>query len=392
MTVTVNPTYLFHDTVTICSDELPYSWRGMTLTSAGEREDYLQTVHYCDSIYRLTLYVNPSYHLTETVSTCDYDLPYLWHGQSLTVSGTYYDTLTTISGCDSTYTLNFTVNASSYVAEADTVCDTELPYAWRGHQLTTTGIYYDTIPNSFGCNDVYELLLTVNQSNAVTINDTICQGGQYTANGFDTLATQPGTIYSQLTLTNANGCDTMGLELSHPASAFALCYKTINGIQPSSLTETEAATCENVPYEWRGGEYSVAGDYYDSLTTQYGCDSVFVLHLTLNPTYDIYVEDSTDMGQEYTYDSFVITPTDSGTFHYDIQNYTLVGCDSIVHLTLYVAFVDGIEEFTMTPELTFYPNPTTASLNIAYAQRGDPGHQRQTHLPHRCRNAGVHPY
>ena len=32
----------------------------------------------------------------------------------------------------------------------------------------------------------------------------------------------------------------MGLELSHPASAFALCYKTISGIQPSSLTETEA--------------------------------------------------------------------------------------------------------------------------------------------------------
>ena len=32
----------------------------------------------------------------------------------------------------------------------------------------------------------------------------------------------------------------MGLELSHPASAFALCYKTISGIQPSALTETEA--------------------------------------------------------------------------------------------------------------------------------------------------------
>ena len=32
----------------------------------------------------------------------------------------------------------------------------------------------------------------------------------------------------------------MGLELSHQASAFALCYKTINGIQPSALTETEA--------------------------------------------------------------------------------------------------------------------------------------------------------
>ena len=31
----------------------------------------------------------------------------------------------------------------------------------------------------------------------------------------------------------------MGLELSHKGSAFALCYKTIQGIQPSALTQTE---------------------------------------------------------------------------------------------------------------------------------------------------------
>ena len=31
----------------------------------------------------------------------------------------------------------------------------------------------------------------------------------------------------------------MGLELSHPGSAFALCYKTINGIQPSDLTQSQ---------------------------------------------------------------------------------------------------------------------------------------------------------
>jgi len=119
-----------------------------------------------------------------------------------------------------------------------------------------------------------------------------------------------------------------------------------------------------VPYEWRGGEYSVAGDYYDSLTTAYGCDSVFVLHLTINPTYDIYVSDSTVMWQEYSYGDFVLTPSDSGTFNYNIQGYTLANCDSIVHLTLYVAFADGVEEFTMMPEFSFYPNPTRAALNI----------------------------
>ena len=33
----------------------------------------------------------------------------------------------------------------------------------------------------------------------------------------------------------------MGLELSHRASAFSMCYKTISGVQPSALTEGEAA-------------------------------------------------------------------------------------------------------------------------------------------------------
>ncbi len=32
----------------------------------------------------------------------------------------------------------------------------------------------------------------------------------------------------------------MGLELSHPDSAFSLCYKTVAGVQPSALTESEA--------------------------------------------------------------------------------------------------------------------------------------------------------
>ena len=140
----------------------------------------------------LTLFVNPSYHLTETASACDYDLPYQWHGQSLTETGTYFDTLVTASGCDSTFTLNFTVNPSSYTILADTVCDGSLPYLWRGYQIAAAGTYFDTVPNIYGCNNVYELRLTVNQSNNITIHDTICQGGYYTQNGFDTIVTTPG--------------------------------------------------------------------------------------------------------------------------------------------------------------------------------------------------------
>ena len=350
VSVTINPTYLFHDTVTVCSDELPYLWHGMSLTEAGTREDYHQTVNFCDSIYRLTLVVNPSYHATETASVCDYNLPYLWHGQSLTASGVYYDTLATTAGCDSTFALTFTVNPSSHTMQADTVCNTALPYSWRGRSLTAAGTYFDTIPNSFGCDDVFELQLTVNQADLTTLYDTICQGGQYTLNGFDTLAEQAGTLYAQLTLSNADGCDSI--------------VNLVLAVMPTYLFETEATTCENVPYSWHGGEYSVEGTYYDSLTTAYGCDSVYVLHLTLNPTYEVYVNDTAMNGHEYTYDSYVFTPNDSGTVYHDIQYVTIAGCDSIVHLIIYVMYNDGVEEYSMTPEFAFFPNPTQARLSI----------------------------
>ncbi len=349
--VVVNPSYLFHDTVTICSDELPYIWRGMTLNEAGVRDDYNQTVAtLCDSIYRLTLFVNPSYHATESISACDYDLPILWHGQELTTSGTYYDTLTTSAGCDSTFELAFTVNVSQHEILTDTVCQNALPYSWRGHAINAAGDYADTIPNSAGCLDIFELHLNVLPVDVTTIYDTVCEGSHYQLYGFDTIALQPGTLYDQLTLTNANGCDsTVNLVLT---------------ISQSYLFETFAETCENTPFLWHGGEFITEGIYYDSLVSSLGCDSVFVLHLTVNPAYYIFVSDSAMREHEYTYGNFVVTPADSGTFEYDIQYYTLAGCDSVIHLTLYVAFNDGVEEFTMTPEFTFFPNPTSAMLNI----------------------------
>ena len=118
VSVTVNPSYLFEETVILCSDELPYQWHGITLNEAGSREIFLQTAgSFCDSIYRLTLVVNPASHTEETATVCDYDLPFLWHGQTLTESGIYYDTLVTTAGSPQTpsaRTSSRTYGADSY--------------------------------------------------------------------------------------------------------------------------------------------------------------------------------------------------------------------------------------------------------------------------------------
>ena len=351
VSVTVNPNYLFQDTVTICDNELPYLWHDLVINNAGTREIYLQTEEtYCDSIYRLVLYVNPSYHVTESATVCAYELPYEWRGTALTESGDYHDTLTTMNGCDSIFSINLVVNPAVDSLLVDNVCSNELPYLWRGHQLTVSGNYYDTIPNTFGCQDIYGLQLTIHQSSDTTIQDVICAGETYTLNGFNIPTDHPSILYEQRTTVNSQGCD---------STIFIMLE-----VLPSYLIETNGETCKYVPFEWRGHEYYTEGTYYDSLVTVSGCDSIFVLNLTVNPVYDIYVNDTAIREHEYTYGTLILTPTDSGTFNYDIQYYTIYGCDSVVHLILYVAYNDGVDDHTPT-SFSFYPNPTSAQVNIS---------------------------
>ncbi|MDO4191297.1 MAG: T9SS type A sorting domain-containing protein, partial [Bacteroidales bacterium] len=63
----------------------------------------------CDSIVTLHLTVNPTYNTTETQTINDTDLPYTWNGQTITTAGTYTYRGTTAEGCDSIVTLTLNV-------------------------------------------------------------------------------------------------------------------------------------------------------------------------------------------------------------------------------------------------------------------------------------------
>ena len=70
----------------------------------------------------------------------------------------------------------------------------------------------------------------------------------------------------------------MGLELSHQLSSFALCYKEITGITPSSLTESEATAIKNLGgnvYITRGYTHKVLEKGTVASGTRY--DEVFYL-------------------------------------------------------------------------------------------------------------------
>ena len=347
----MHPTYHFYDTMTVCQSALPYVWGGHTFNAAETYTLNLQTTNGCDSIHEYTLLVNPTYSYTETMTLCADETPYNWHGQSLTASGVYTDSLQTVSGCDSVYTLTLTVNPTNHQSDTAAVCSSELPYVWRGQQLNAAGHYTDTVPNSYGCSDIFELQLTVNQTQQTTLYDTICQGEHYAQYGFDTIPATYGTIQLQSLHTSALGCDsTVTLLLT---------------VNRTYLFTTEASTCENEPYEWRGNMFDSAGVYYETFQTVNGCDSIYMLSLTTTPTYEIFVQDTAIRQHEYVGYGLTLMPLDSGLFEYDIQNYTIDGCDSIIHLSLYVVFNDGIDQYVQQlPEFKLYPNPTTTYVNI----------------------------
>jgi len=350
LTLTVNPTYVNNEEVVICASELPYQWRNFTLTESGTRTVNMQTVDGCDSTLTLTLTVNPTYLNNEEAVICVSEAPYQWRGRALTASGIYYDSLQTVDGCDSVYALTLTINPASYSEDTVTICASETPYLWRGQPFTTTGVYADTIPNAYGCQDIFVLVLTVNSTYGHTVYDTICLGDAYQQYGFDTLPNQYGTLYLQQMLTTVSGCDSIvNLQLT---------------VNRTYLTPTMATTCENVLYEWRGEQYAEAGVYYDNLQSTSGCDSVFVLYLAVNPSFEIHVEDSAVRQHEYNNYGLSFIPEEAGDYEYTIQNYTVDGCDSIVYLTLHVANNDGVEDYEPVSQCIVYPNPTVSIVNI----------------------------
>jgi len=276
------------DYKTICANELPYTWKGIVFTKAGSQIFDTLNVAGCDSTITLYLIVKDTTTGDEYVTICAKELPYTWKGQSCAKAGTYtFDTLN-VAGCDSTVTLHLTVNSATTGDVYKTICDSELPYAWKDQSCAKAGTYtFDTL-NVAGCDSTITLHLTVLSSTTGDEYVTICanelpyswkgqscaKAGTYT---FDTL--------------NVAKCDsTITLHLT---------------VNPTYTMPTEKVTSCNL-YEWHDVIYTESGIYYDSLTTKAGCDSVYVLDLTIN---GIPFVDSLDIKAYYGYRIIMINRT-----------------------------------------------------------------------------------
>lgn len=130
------------------------------------------------------------------LSICPSALPYTWNGLNFTAAGTQTKTgLTNAAGCDSTATLNLTVKSTSSSTANLTICANQLPYSWNGLSFTAAGTKTKTgLTNSANCDSSATLNLTVNAAPVINTEPTnlgVCNNG---SGSFTVAATGNGTL------------------------------------------------------------------------------------------------------------------------------------------------------------------------------------------------------
>ena len=143
------------------------------------------------------------------ITACD---SYDWNGITYTESGVYIYSTNNSVGCDSTATLNLTINTSSSSSDDLTACDS---YDWNGITYTESGIYTYSTNNSV---DDSTAILNLTLNNSFTQYDTIfiCNGEIYSignseyinsGNYLDVLTTQHGCDSIIYTNVSVNSVD-----------------------------------------------------------------------------------------------------------------------------------------------------------------------------------------
>ncbi|MDF3026907.1 MAG: hypothetical protein K0S23_1214 [Fluviicola sp.] len=188
--------------VTAC---VSYVWpqTGLTYNTSGAYNDTVPNMYGCDSVITLSLTINQPTTSTVFETACT---SYTWaqSGTTYMTSGLYTAVIPNAAGCDSTITLNLTINQPTTASVSATAC-TSYVWAQNGMTYNASGSYNDTIPNAAGCDSVITLNLTINQPTTSSVSATACTSYVWAQNG---MTYNASGSYND-TIPNAAGCDSV---------------------------------------------------------------------------------------------------------------------------------------------------------------------------------------
>ena len=172
-------------------------------TSQGVYSDTLQTISGCDSIINSIVFIYPQYSLNNDITICS-GTSYSFNGVDYDIQGSYSETLQSINGCDSIVNFNLFIEESSDTIINETIC-TGSNFNFNGQSLFDSGQYIDTLLSVNGCDSVVFLSLFVTPAEVSLINETICDDSSYMFNNLS--LTSSGVYYD--TLVSSAGCDSI---------------------------------------------------------------------------------------------------------------------------------------------------------------------------------------
>lgn len=228
-------------------------------------------------------------------------------------TGVYFDTLTSVNGCDSLVATHLTVVEP--VNEFNVSICNGATHVVGPSVYTMAGTYVDSLQSISGCDSTVITNLTVTETDTV-LNAHICPGGVFRVG--NTNYTDPGTYVD--TLVTVGGCDSVVVT---NLAVFDTTY----------TTHIDLALCENDYHLFYGWQIiTETGTYTATLQSSGGCDSTIFLHATVYPSYDTTINVTICDGEVFGVGTR--THTETGMY---VDTYFSQGvCDSVVRVNLTV--------------------------------------------------------
>jgi gliding motility-associated-like protein len=338
--------------IAICDGQSFTLPSGVVVNAEGTYTSNLFNSLGCDSTVTTNLTIVDEFIVEIDVAICEGQSYLLPDGTPESDSGEYVFELQSSGGCDSTVTVNLTVNQTYYSLQTISICEGESYTLADGTQVSTSDLYEVSFNSQAGCDSIVAVQLNVLPVPlpAEFVID-LCVG--------ETATLADGTVVNTagsypVILQAENGCDSLQIY-------------TVN-FWPNYSDTIQVVICHNEAYQLPNGQVVSDGGNYLVVDEQSanGCDSTLVISvIELNPiTQTLTVPlcfnqaytmpDGSSIGEDGIYD-FILT--------------SATGCDSLVSIQLEVAeqiYGDPEQVLLCFGETHTLPNGDVVSTNGEY--------------------------
>ncbi len=353
------------DATLIASGGISYAWSdalgsNATVTVSPQLTSFYSVTvtdaNDCSATAGKTVTVHQPAMVTQNNTVC-FGTVFPFGGQLLDTAGTYYDTLSTVFGCDSMITLNLAFDSFAASSFNISICQGN-SFTFNGQVLTSTGLYADTLVSSTGCDSIVTLNLVVNNNPPAAISPallTVCRGAitSLTASGgtsyqwSNSLGTNAMVVIAPLvttsysvTVTDINGCSATA------ARTVNVNQNPVVNIFPATVNicfgdSADLTASGGITYNWSNSLGSNAtvtvnplltNSYSVTVSDINGCTAVATKTVTVSQPVMVLQDNTICFGTSFPFGGQLLS---NPGIYYDTLT-AITGCDSMITLNLSV--------------------------------------------------------